>query len=156
MTEYLSPYMTEIWIAVADAGKAMTPGECKRLPVIAEILRRYHGQVRHALDKLSEEGYLRRSVRCGGFTPHFWVSEACRVPSGRAAPLSAAPEKAAPEKAPPAGGRKFVNSLMPTDTTPLHEPMGGPAFDFRQWPSRRGNRLHFRDGRITDLEGRPV
>lgn len=150
MTEYLSPYMTEIWIAVADVGKALTPGEYKRLPVIAEILRRYHGQVRHVLDKLCEGGYLRRSTEGGGFTPHFWHSEKCKVPRGCSAPcaLPAGTEKA--------GGRRFVNSLMPTDTTPLHEPMGGPAFDFRQWPSRRGDRLFYQDGRITDLEGRTV
>lgn len=147
---YLSPFLTELWRLVAGVGRAQMTGEYRRDKEIASLCREYHSSVREGLDKLAEHGFLRTSLE-GAFQPKYWFSTECRVPMGCQAPGAALP--AGTERA---GARKHVNAVMPIDTTPLHKPMNGERFEFAKHPSRRGDRLHYRDGRVTDLDGRPI
>lgn len=141
---YLSPFLSEIWLAVATLGKAMTASEYRRTPEVADIAREYRGQVKAGLDKLCDDGYLRRTNEGGSFQPRYWFSDTCRVPRGCMVPTPGAAK---------ATSRAINNVRMPIDTTPLMRPMAGPAFDFQEHPSRRGNRLVYRSGLITDLDG---
>lgn len=146
----LPPFLRELWTAVARIGKPGTPNDYRRDPQIASILSDYHESVRPALDRLASGGFLRLASE-GGWQQRYWWSTACKVPFGCEAPgtpLAAGAERAAV--------RTIVPAAMPDDRTPLMRPMGGPAFDFLQHPSRRGNRLVYRDGRVTDMEGKPL
>jgi hypothetical protein len=43
-----------------------------------------------------------------------------------------------------------------TDADKRPPPVRRDGMDFAQWPSRRGNRLYYRDGRVTDMDGNPL
>lgn len=42
--------------------------------------------------------------------------------------------------------------LTPTDTPRIPEPIRAGGLDFRQYPSRMGNRLYYRDGRVEEIK----
>jgi hypothetical protein len=44
-----------------------------------------------------------------------------------------------------------ARSMSDADKRP--PPVRREGMDFAQWPSRRGNRLYYRDGRVTDMDG---
>lgn len=147
---YLPPFLAELWTAVAAIGKPMSVNDYRRQPEIGEILRTYHETAKGGLEQLARTGYLRMANE-SRFQTRYWWSTACKVPYGcqpPGQPLATGTEKAAL--------RAHVNAVMPNDTTPLMQPMSGPAFDFLKCPSRRGDRLVYRDGRVTDLEGNPL
>lgn len=47
-----------------------------------------------------------------------------------------------------------ARSMTEADKAP--PPVRRDGLEFHQHPSRRGNRLYYRDGRVTDLEGNPL
>lgn len=151
MSRYLPPFLTELWCAVTRIGKPQHIADYRHDASIRNICREHHSHLRAGLERLAEEGYLRRAS--GGTQIHarYWWTSECRIPGGCFAPGAAQP--AGVELA---TARRHVNAVMPIDRTPLMAPMGGPAFDFAQHPSRRGDRLHYRDGRVTDLKGNPA
>lgn len=47
-----------------------------------------------------------------------------------------------------------VRSMTEADKRPV--PVRRDGMEFAAYPSRRGNRLYYRDGRVTDIAGNPV
>lgn len=47
-----------------------------------------------------------------------------------------------------------ARSMSDADKRPT--PVRRDGMDFAQWPSRRGDRLYYRDGRVTDMDGNRI
>lgn len=135
---------------------------------------------RDVLDNLSERGYIapgaeRRTWRLREAAR----GELARIESGlHGRTLPAAAEEAAepalqarlaaqvrnqpagwadlvPPELRPMLTRGIIRPLMSAaDRRPCVERAGGS--EALQWPSRRGNRLYYRDGRVTTLDGGPI
>lgn len=145
----LPAYLVEFWRHVASTSRSGTPSEFAEHEVFRALMRQHRVTAAFVLERLAKERYL-RVTQASRFQRIFWFSDLCRVPEGQVRPnaLPAGAEKATP--------RAHVNAQMPDDHTPLMQPQSGPAFDYLLCPSRSGNRLTYRDGRVTDLQGNPL
>lgn len=133
------------WRVIAAVGKPMSLSKLERHPTVAEACERAHDSCLRALIRLCERGHL---VHDGAGLPHrkFWWGTTCLLPSGEAEhPRFATAADAA--RALPRTAFLPVTNPLTQRATPLRS--GG--MDFRTCPSRRGTRLHFQDGQVTQL-----
>ena len=138
---YLRPFYTELWVAVVSINRPMSAYEFRKVPLLKSISCEHHGHIKDALEALAADRYL---IRYAGCPPTYGYASACSIPRGCSAPsglVGTGFEVAGP--------RRLCSESMPRDyayTAPAPSPDTRP-------PSRIGNKLHWRDGRITDLEG---
>jgi hypothetical protein len=111
------------------------------------LCRSAHTRVKTGLDKLAEAGFLFRDS--AGL---YWFAAGCKAPEGCRIPLWALNQQTSNL----AGPRVYVAKAMPDDDTPESFTKQGSRFDYLRHPSRRGDRLYYSDGRVTDLDGRPI
>lgn len=83
-----------------------------------------------------------------------------RTPAAREPARSCFETSAPAEFDLPAGIERWMltsspaRSMTEADKRPV--PVRGDGLEFAQHPSRRGNRLYYRDGRVTDLDGNRI
>ena len=148
--ELPSAFLNALWSAVVSVGRPLSASQYRNeCAEVRHALRMHHGVLREGLNRLVTAGYLRTDSSARHHRT-FWFSASCKTPPGV--------EVATPHidnGAALATSRQFANSMMPKDTAPLFkQSKAGAEFDFERCPSRRGDRLYFRDGRVTDLDGR--
>lgn len=144
-------YFAPLWELVAAHGRPATTADVREILGVRELVVAHRFLLGAALTRLVRASYL-RSDGAGRFQAVYWYAPACFVPTGAMRPALSGAE------APYALARSFVNVVGATDRTPLFSPVNldAPEYDFLKCPSRHGNRLVFRDGRVTDLEGRAL
>jgi len=138
---YLRPFYTDVWVAVVSLNKKHSAYELRQLSVLKEIAREHHGQIRDAIDALVNGRYL---VSHAGSPTTYGYAPSCQVPRGCSAPANHGGTGFEI-----AGPRVYCSETMPRTysyAAPAPQPDTRP-------PSRIGNKLHWRDGRVTDLDG---
>lgn len=139
MKQRLSTLSLALWDAIASAGRPVHASEIDAPGMNCR-------KVGEALYRLSVLGYL-ASDRAAH--PRYSVAARCKVPEGRERPAWLA------EAVIEAGvSAPFVP--CPPDKPIEQVALRSGAFDYAARPSRRGNRLVYRDGRVTDLQGNPL
>ena len=147
MTTHSARLMADLWRAVVRIDCRQTAAEYREDAEVVELCRAAKTNVRGALVKLAEGGYLLRDHE-----PTFWFAAGCKSPEGCVVPLWALAVKGPGI----AGPREIVARAMPRDTMQETFSKHGSRFDFLRHPSRMGDRLHHHDGRVTDLDGKPI
>lgn len=145
----VSRVLVLVWRCVVQMAEPVNP---QRLA--AETLARQHCDDEHqqllpVLRRLVDLRYLACNDERGN-AALFWFGPHNRVPDGERRPI------VYEQRAHAVAAERFV-----ADPTPWIEPAKplcdrAEGLEFLQHPSRRGDRLYWRDGRITDLDGAPV
>jgi hypothetical protein len=119
------------------------------------------GGLNQLLDAAEERGYAARIE--GKWQRTAVGTAAVQVAAGLEPEEPPCPAPAEPPAPPPV--ERFIAPALPAPSAPRrsasHADLATPprrpgADDALQQPSRMGNRLHYRDGRVTDLTGLPV
>lgn len=139
----MAQHTRSVWRAVARLGEPVTAADLSLRTDAARVCRDAHVQLVSVLHNLVTAGYLatdgaQRSART------FWFGRHCRTPRGELPVSPWLPEVDASR----ATERHLPMSGL-YEWKPIHLRPG--AEDWRQHPSRMGDRLHHRDGRITRL-----
>ena len=143
---YTSPFCTAVWEAISADGGKRTTLEWRGVQAVKDACNDFHEALGPGLDLMAEAGFLNAQKVAPGRTV-YWFAADCCVPRG-VLPPDAMESKGEYARA---GCRMHVPSAMPNEAP---EPAKAPPRDeWRAKPSRRGNRLYYRDGRVTDLQG---
>lgn len=132
-----------LWRCVAEVGEPVTQAELARRTRAPQVCAAAHVQMITALNNLVACGYL-ASNGTRGSARTFWFGQHCRTPTGE---LPLAPWL------PPVDASRAAPRQMPMQGLwlPTTIPLRPGAEDWRRHPSRVGDHLHHRDGRITRL-----
>lgn len=152
MSKMLKPpadLLGTVWKVVAHAPSTMTAREVAETAEVRVACAEHKRSAVDALEWLRGDGFLRRLPAEAGRIC-YGVDAECKAPAGMTNP-EALPVGELPIKA---GPRTFVATQLPVMAQPSHLAPGREVWD--TYPSRRGSRLYFKDGRITDLEGNPI
>lgn len=151
---YNPPFLARVWFAATGAGRALTVAECEAIPALRAAVQERHASVAQALECLVAAGNLARRTDAEREHLVYVFTTFCKVPDGYLAPDFIADV----DDAEYAGWRTITAWSMPVlEPTPANTaPMPAGRFDMNEYPSRQGNRLTFKDGRVTDLAGNPI
>ena len=143
-------FRTALWQAVVDINQRLHIADYRLDPDVIAVIRAHHASLRAGLDALVAARNLVASPDGG-----YWFEVGCRVPDGCAPPLFVLQ----PRHGMRAGLREHTARSMPADIPaplPPTPPQNTDRFKFLEFPSRLGNTLRWRDGRITDLQNNPI
>lgn len=139
----LAKHTLAIWHIVVGYGRPVRVSELRDNPEALAVERASHRKIGDVVKNLTMLGYLSSDGR-GVNRASYWFGENCKCPAGVARPQAWKP---------------FVDSSVATarvftwdgfyETEPI--PMRPGAEDYRNYPSRVGDRLVYPDGRITRL-----
>jgi hypothetical protein len=139
---------TRLWQVVADYLEPIPLRELRQDDNAARVCREHHAKLIYVLDRLVDRRHLRCDHR-GKRESEYWFGTTCLVPFG-ADPRTPYRDTGSAI----AGPRTPVTSIALIASAGNVERADG--LQFMQLPSRRGNRLYWRDGRITDLDGNVI
>lgn len=148
---YASPFQTEVWEVVAANRGKRTASEWRSIPAVKELCCSYHEALGKALAALAEKGFLNCEKQGRGRVV-FWYAADCAVPLGASLLARSGGDDDMPSIR--ASERTICSYLLPVDTSKTSAPP--PRNEWRSFPSRRGDRLYYRDGRVTDLAGNEI
>lgn len=141
----LSHHTRATWRAVAAACKPMTQAQIERHPSVAAACRRAHDTALRALIRLCDRGHLVHDSAALTLRRYWWGAT-CLLPAGEV-DLPRHLTAADATRALPRTAIDPAASVWRDIATPMRA--GG--MDFRAHPSRRGDRLHYPDGRVVRL-----
>jgi hypothetical protein len=138
-----------VWRSIAAVARPLTMAEARDLDGVADAIAQAHSKLTTIVFNLVQGGYL-TTDGAGRLQATFWFGQHCKLPEGEGdMPRYARPvdsSRAAPRGPGPAGNFD----------APEYRSLRPDAYDYLKHPSRRGDRLYYRDGRVTDLQGNPI
>ena len=139
----LAKTTARLWRAVAEIGHPVTIAEMRRRPQVVLAEKAAHRKLREVVTNLVQVGYL-ASDGGGRNKTRYWFGQNCKCPVGESRPTPWMPM---------VDSSRATERVLPMDgtyeTKPI--PMRPGSDDWRRHPSRVGDHLHHRDGRVTRL-----
>lgn len=143
---HASAHLPLVWREIASRGTCVSTAQLMQVDAIATVTSGRVYVLLGLLQRIVYRGWLETDN--GSPVQRWWYGPRCIRPKGEDNYTRVIV------------GLPTVATARDTDLqdwAPERERKGrAGSTDFMQYPSRRGDRLYYRDGRITDLDGNPV